>query len=175
MYEDSGLSRISGEIGALLYLYKGKMSLNEISEFLAISKGSASTNTRYLMKMKFIRPVRVVGDRKDYYEFAGDLWPAIQEYVDSVVRNQVNDYKRMNEKYLGELEQDSSGNNDAITQRKHLIKQLNALNTVYKYIDIARNLSKMFQVTPVSKAVQIIKKLVRKKIGGNYAKRIRKH
>lgn len=122
MYEDFGFPRISGEIGALLYLYKGKMSLNEISEFLGVSKGSVSTNTRYLMRMKFIRPVRVQGDRKDYYEFADELWPAIQESIDSVVRTQVDDYKSMNERYLEELEENTTKDEAEAVQIDHMIK-----------------------------------------------------
>jgi len=79
MYENFGFPRISGEIGALLYLHKGAMSIDQIAEFLQISRGSVSTNCRFLMRMKFIRCLRITGDRKDYYEFSGSLWPSLQE------------------------------------------------------------------------------------------------
>ncbi len=54
MYENFGFPRISGEIGALLYLHKGAMSIDQIAEYLQVSKGSVSTNCRFLMRMKFI-------------------------------------------------------------------------------------------------------------------------
>lgn len=162
MYENFGFPRISGEIGSLLYLYKGKMSLDEISKFLAISKGSASTNARFLIRLKFIRQVRVAGDRKDYYEFSGDLWPVLQESLDSFIRTQVDDFKRMNEQYLSELEKFSAKDEDDQQQCTHLSKQLGALNILYKYLNIAQHLAKLFQATPVNKATGILKKLVGK-------------
>lgn len=162
MYENFGFPRISGEIGSLLYLYKGKMSLDEISEFLGISKGSASTNARFLIRSKFIRQVRVTGDRKDYYEFSGDLWPVLQESLDSFIRTQVDDFKRMNEQYIAELEKLSDKNESDQQQNKHLIEQLGALGTLYKYLDIAQSLAKLFQSTPVNKATSILRKIIGK-------------
>ena len=159
MYENFGFPRISGEIGSLLYLYNGKMSLDEISEFLGISKGSASTNTRFLMRMKFIRSVRVMGDRKDYYEFSGDLWPSMQEALDSFIRTQVDDFKVMNEQHLNELQKTTGNEGSDSEQRKHMVKQLSALNTLYKYLDIVRNLANLFQDIPVSKITKMFKKI----------------
>lgn len=162
MYENFGFPRISGEIGALLYLYNGRMSLDEISQFLGISKGSASTNTRFLIRMKFIRSIRVMGDRKDYFEFSGDLWPSLQEALDSFIRTQVDDFKVMNEQYLSELKSNVDKDESDYEQRKHMIKQLSALNTLYKYLDIVRSLAKIFQVTPVSTATKMFKKIIGK-------------
>lgn len=162
MYENFGFPRISGEIGSLLYLYKGKMSLNEISEFLGISKGSASTNARFLIRSKFIKQVRVPGDRKDYYEFSGDLWPVLQESLDSFIRTQVDDFKRMNEQYLIELDKLIEKDKGDQQQCKHLVKQLGALGTLYKYLDIAQSLAKLLQSTPINKATSIVKKVIGK-------------
>jgi DNA-binding transcriptional regulator GbsR (MarR family) len=137
--------------------------IDEISKFLGISKGSASTNARFLIRSKFIKQVRVSGDRKDYYEFSGDLWPVLEESLSSFIRTQVDDFKRMNEQYLTELDKFSTQDKDDQQQCTHLSKQLGALNTLYKYLDIAQHLAKLFQATPVSKITGMLKKLVGKK------------
>ena len=162
MFENFGFPRISGEVGALLYLHKGKMSLDEISNFLGVSKGSVSTNTRFLMRMKYIKSVRVPGDRKDYYEFSGDLWQSLDEALESFIRTQVDDFRQMNDQYLNELLNENGLVKDEIEQRKYMVGQLSALNTLYKYIDVLRRVSEILKKTPINKFISNVKELANK-------------
>ena len=73
LFQLLGLPRSTGQIYGLLYMSVRPLSLDDICEFLSISKGSASTGTRHLASWAAIRQVWVQGDRKDHFEAVGDL------------------------------------------------------------------------------------------------------
>lgn len=74
-----GEPRTAGRIFALLLLSPGALSLDEISERLKISKGSASMNTRALAKHGFIERQCVPGDRRDFYGVGEDMYTRVLE------------------------------------------------------------------------------------------------
>ena len=155
MFEDFGFPKISGQMGALLYLHKGPMSLDEIAERLGISKGSASTNARALEHMKFLRPVSVPGERKDHYEFNGSLWPALKESLEGFSRGVVDDFKVLNEENIPKLE--SLRGDDP--QRAHMIRQLRDLKLLYKFIDALMGLIHIFSRSPATNFNSLLRKI----------------
>lgn len=66
------VSKVGGQIYALLFLARSPMSLDEIAEVLKLSKGNISVNIRMLEGYGLARKVWVKGTRKDYYEVARD-------------------------------------------------------------------------------------------------------
>ena len=73
-----GFSKIMGQLYGLLYLSPKPLSLDEMSESLAISKGNASVNIRALERWSMVKAVWVKGDRKDYYEAETDFWKIVK-------------------------------------------------------------------------------------------------
>src|SRR5262245_19140833 len=71
--ESFNFSRSIGQIYGLLYISPGPLSLGEICERLSMSKGNASINLRLLEFWGAVRPVSVMGSRKDFYEPNRDL------------------------------------------------------------------------------------------------------
>lgn len=78
-HEVDGLCRIAGRIFGLLLLCEREMSLDEITQELGASKGSASVNTRLLEQRGFIERVSKPGDRRDYYRIMPDLFERTME------------------------------------------------------------------------------------------------
>jgi DNA-binding transcriptional regulator GbsR (MarR family) len=78
-HEGDGLPRIAGRIFGLLLLCEREMSLDEITEELGASKGSASVNTRLLEQRGFIERISKPGDRRDYYRIMPDLFERTME------------------------------------------------------------------------------------------------
>ena len=66
--QEQGGSRIAGRIVGLLIAEGREFSLNEISERLAVSRASVSTNARQLARKGVIQLRARAGDRQDYYE-----------------------------------------------------------------------------------------------------------
>ncbi|MFQ5613750.1 MAG: GbsR/MarR family transcriptional regulator [Anaerolineae bacterium] len=69
-----GLNKAMGELYGLLYLSPRPMSLDEMTGALKISKASVSIHMRALERIKMVRKVWNVGDRRDYYEAEIDFW-----------------------------------------------------------------------------------------------------
>jgi len=63
-----GVSRVIGQLYAILFLSDKPLCLNDMVERLKISKGNASLNIRELEKLGVVKKVWVKGDRKDFYE-----------------------------------------------------------------------------------------------------------
>ncbi len=78
-HEADGLPRIAGRIFGLLLISERELSLDEITEELGASKGSASVNTRLLEQRGFIERVSRRGDRRDYYRIMPDLFERTME------------------------------------------------------------------------------------------------
>lgn len=68
--EGDGLSRIAGRIMGLMIIDGGPLSFTELAEQLAVSRGSISTNTRFLEHLGVIERVARRGDRQDYFQLA---------------------------------------------------------------------------------------------------------
>lgn len=71
--ESFSFNRSVGQIYGLLYLQETPLSLEDIGQRLSMSKGNASINIRLLESWGAVRPVSVVGSRKDFYEANRDI------------------------------------------------------------------------------------------------------
>lgn len=68
--EGDGLSRIAGRIMGLMVIEGGPLSFAELAQRLEVSRGSVSTNTRFLERLGIIERVARRGDRQDYFQLA---------------------------------------------------------------------------------------------------------
>ena len=84
-----GFSKIMGQIYGVLYLSPQPMSLNDIMEYLGVSKGSVSVNIRELEKWGGCKKVWVKGDRKDYYEAETNFRNIINKRLLDAVRRRM--------------------------------------------------------------------------------------
>ena len=82
-----GLSRISqfwgfpkamGAIFGALYLSPNPLSLDELVEQVAVTKGAVSTNVRSLERLGTVHKQIVIGERKDYYFAETDFWKIVK-------------------------------------------------------------------------------------------------
>ncbi len=73
-----GFSKIMGQLYGLLYLSPKPLTLDDMVESLAVSKGNVSINIRALERWNMVKNVWVKGDRKDYYEAETDFWKIVK-------------------------------------------------------------------------------------------------
>jgi DNA-binding transcriptional regulator GbsR (MarR family) len=70
--EAEGLPRTAGRILAYLLVRDQPTSADDLIEFLQISRGGVSGNTRLLETLGMVERVSKPGDRRDYYQVAPD-------------------------------------------------------------------------------------------------------
>lgn len=80
-----GLGRVPGQIFAYIYFQPEPQSLDDLTEALAISKGSASMGVRQLAHWGALKRVWIKGDRKDYYKATDKFGEIIRKaFLESV-------------------------------------------------------------------------------------------
>ena len=84
-----GVSRVIGQLYAMLFLSNKPRCLDDMVERLRISKGNASVNIRELEKLGIVRKVWVKGSRKDFYGAELDFERLVNNVVIGAVRRRM--------------------------------------------------------------------------------------
>ena len=90
-----GLNNIMAQLYTILYLSDKPLSLNDMTEQLEISKGSASINIRKLERYGAVKRVWVKGSRRDYYRAELDISKVIMDRVKSMAQNRISEIDDM--------------------------------------------------------------------------------
>src|SRR5687768_18289134 len=69
-----GISPTMARIHGLLYINGAALSMDDIMDRLAISRGNVSMNLSKLVEWGLVRRVHKRGDRREYYESPKDVW-----------------------------------------------------------------------------------------------------
>jgi len=85
-----GLSRVIGQLYAMLFLSNEPLCLDDMAERLKISKGNASVNIRALEKLGVVKKVWVKGSRKDFYGAELDLEKLIKSGIVAAVKRRMD-------------------------------------------------------------------------------------
>ncbi len=86
----AGLSRVIGQLYAMLFLSNEPLCLDDMAERLKISKGNASVNIRELEKLGVVRKVWVKGSRKDFYDAELDLEKLIKNGIVTAAKRRMD-------------------------------------------------------------------------------------
>ena len=84
-----GVSRVIGQLYAMLFLSDKPLCLDDMVERLKISKGNASLNIRRLERLGVTKKVWVKGDRKDFYEAELDFQKIIKSGIIGAVKTRM--------------------------------------------------------------------------------------
>ncbi len=127
------VSKVGGQIYALLFLARNPMSLDEIAEALKLSKGNISVNIRMLEGFGLVRKVWVKQTRKDFYEAARD-YPRkfLRDFFDRV-RDGVDDSLRVIRRCKGEFEAAAKNcQGEQLEDANYMLFQLMLLDAFYQ-------------------------------------------
>ena len=111
--EFAGFNRTLGQIYGVLYLHSNALSLSEIADYLGVSKGNVSLNTRLMEQWGMIRCFNLPADKRDYYEVEIDFWKVIRGILQSRERKKINDIGALLRKSLQAVENLKSSDQDA--------------------------------------------------------------
>ncbi|MGB0716555.1 MAG: GbsR/MarR family transcriptional regulator [Phycisphaerae bacterium] len=115
-----GVSRTMAEIHALLFLSIKPLCTDDVMDQLAVSRGSASTNLRELVKWGLIQRVHQRGDRKEYFVAETDVWAMFEIITRERRRREVEPIVETIQKCVTMLEQED---NDPDAERLDACRQ----------------------------------------------------
>ena len=76
-----GVNRTVSQIHALLYLAGRPLHAEEISEVLAVARSNVSNSLKELQNWNLVKVVHLMGDRRDHFETASDVWELFRTVV----------------------------------------------------------------------------------------------
>jgi DNA-binding transcriptional regulator GbsR (MarR family) len=123
------LTQLQGRIFGVLYLHRGSMSLDELTDELQQSKSNVSVSVRGLVDWQLVRQVRVPGSRKANYEAATDFWRVMQEILERRFRwnlRQVVAATEVAERAVGTADE----------QTEFLVQRLATLRDFFTAVDV---------------------------------------
>lgn len=118
--ESFGLNALLGRIFMTLYLHEKEQSLDDVADFLGVSKASVSIACRQLESLGAIRKVYVKGDRKDYYQAESSLRQIINNGFLASVNKKLTSAQIQIERSLQHLEEADNGAPDKEFLKKRL-------------------------------------------------------
>ena len=141
-----GLSRISsfwgfpkgmGAIFGALYLSPTPLSLDELVERAAITKGAISTNVRALERLGMVHQHVAVGERKDYYTAETDFWKITRAILREREQTEFDQALRSVGESIALTDAASSGGLDAEEVKRAALygQRLRAMQSFFHTID----------------------------------------
>jgi DNA-binding transcriptional regulator GbsR (MarR family) len=111
-----GINRTVAQIHALLYLAPKPLAAEEIAQTLNVARSNVSTSIRELETWGLVRPVHVLGERREHYESLKDVWEMFRIIVEQRKRREVDPTVQLLRRCLAELE--NEGGRDAYTRQR---------------------------------------------------------
>jgi DNA-binding transcriptional regulator GbsR (MarR family) len=110
-----GINRTVAQIHALLYLSPNALAADEIAETLTIARSNVSTSVRELESWGIVRPVHVLGDRREHYECLKEVGEMFRLIVEQRKRRELDPTIQLLRSCRAELERD--GHDEYTRQR----------------------------------------------------------
>lgn len=123
-----GVNRTVAQIHALLFLAGRPMPAEEIAEILVVARSNVSNSLRELLSYKLVTVAHRVGDRRDHYETAYDVWELCRTVVRERKLREFDPTVRVLESCVGdpEFESEDAGVRERIRETLALVTSLSS-------------------------------------------------
>ncbi len=85
-----GVNRTVAQIHALLYLSPQSLTAEDIANTLSLARSNVSTGLRELESWGIVKPVHLLGDRREHYESLKDVWEMFRVILEERKRREVD-------------------------------------------------------------------------------------
>lgn len=110
-----GINRTVAQIHALLFLSPEPLNAERIAQTLNVARSNVSTSIRELESWGIVRPVHVLGDRREHYESLKDVSEMFVRIMEHRKRRELDPTLQLLRRCLTQLEQEPS---DAYTKER---------------------------------------------------------
>ena len=131
-----GINRTVAQIHALLYLSPKPLAAEEIAQTLNVARSNVSTSIRELESWGLVRPLHVLGERREHYESMKDVWEMFRVIVDQRKRREVDPTAQLLRRCLEELEQADTRDVYTRDRLKDMIEFFDVATAAYEEITL---------------------------------------
>lgn len=104
-----GINRTVAQIHALLYLSPTPLTAEEIAATLSVARSNVSTSVRELEAWGLVRPVHLLGDRREHYESMKDVFEMFRIIIEQRKKREIDPTMDVLRQCIGELDRDKDG------------------------------------------------------------------
>src|SRR5690349_2580331 len=125
-----GINRTVAQIHALLFLSPKPLAAEDIAATLNVARSNVSTSIRELEGWGLVRPVHLLGERREHYESLKDVWEMFRVIVEQRKKREVDPTVRMLQESLAELNK-AEGHAYTRERLQDMSEFFDTVNTVY--------------------------------------------
>ena len=127
-----GINRTVAQIHALLYLSPHPLPAEEIAETLSVARSNVSTSIRELETWGVVRPVHVLGDRREHYECTKDVWEMFRVIIEQRKRREVDPTREMLRRCVQEIDAKQPGADYTRERIEAMIEFFEGMTALYE-------------------------------------------
>jgi DNA-binding transcriptional regulator GbsR (MarR family) len=142
-----GINRTVAQIHALLHVSATPLTAEEIAATLSVARSNVSTSIRDLQGWGLVRPVHVLGDRRQHFESLKDVWEMFRIIIDQRKRREID--PTLEVLRLCIAESDKSDSKDPYTKAR--------LEEIYEFFSDVDSLYSDIRELPVARIRKIVK------------------
>jgi DNA-binding transcriptional regulator GbsR (MarR family) len=142
-----GINRTVAQIHALLHVSAEPLTAEEIAATLSVARSNVSTSIRELQGWGLVRPVHVLGERRQHFESVKDVWEMFRIIIDQRKRREIDPTLDVLRLCISELEKPE--NEDKYTKQR--------LQEIYDFFADVEALYTDIRRFPVSTIKKVVK------------------
>jgi DNA-binding transcriptional regulator GbsR (MarR family) len=153
-----GINRTVAQVHALLYLSPKPLNAEEIATTLSVARSNVSTSLRELESWGIVKPVHLLGDRREHYESMKDVWEMFSVILEERKRREIDPTLALLRECVAEA--GKAGPADAYTRQR--------LQQALEFFESATSIYEEIRRLPVGKMRSLLrlKGRIRKLLGG---------
>ncbi|MBI3409846.1 MAG: MarR family transcriptional regulator [Planctomycetes bacterium] len=136
-----GISPTMARIHGLLYITGSALSMDDIMDRLAISRGNVSMNLSKLVEWGLVRRVHRRGARKEYFESLSDVWEMFTLVANQRKRREIDLILNTLRRCRDELTPETLG---ALAAAEPAQKRFQRVNELFKLLTLIDSLAQRF-------------------------------
>lgn len=155
-----GVNRTVSQIHALLYLAPEPLDAEEICALLNVARSHVSTSLKELQGWGLVKPVHVMGDRRDHFVAVGDTWEMLLIIMEERKKREIDPTLTMLRECVLEMANDKKTPAEV---KARISSMLNFVSTLADWFDQVKGLPKSTLVSLMKMGAKISKFLPKAK------------
>jgi DNA-binding transcriptional regulator GbsR (MarR family) len=126
-----GVNRTVAQVHALLYLSPEPLNAETIAETLSVARSNVSTSLRELQGWGIIKPVHLLGDRREHYEAMNDVWEMARVILDERKRREIDPTVALLRECTAELKPGGKSDPPTLGRLENMLAFLEGMTLLY--------------------------------------------
>lgn len=126
-----GINRTVAQVHALLHISEDPLTAEEIADALRVARSNVSTSIRELQAWGLVRPVHVLGERRQHFTSVKDVWEMFRIIVDERKKREIDPTMDLLRQCIGQLDKSNTADTHTRERLQELYLFFAAIDAIY--------------------------------------------